>query len=147
MKGALMMAYPAYHGLPAWEPCVLILENRDIDAALRGDALLDVNEMTLWFAGKELRRGKPLNQQMKTTENSKIICRLQKQNAGAPVREPAIDEETHKQMLAFYHKKQEESKKLEAEDEDDYMNSAWANPKMLKAQLHGQADVQWRPRG
>ena len=49
-------------------------------------------------------------------------------------------------MLAFYHKKQEEAKVMEAEDEDEYMNSAWANPKGLKAQLHGSKEVVWRPR-
>jgi len=35
-------------------------------------------------------------------------------------------------MLSFYYKKQEESKKLEEDSEDAYMNSAWANPKNLK---------------
>ncbi len=33
--------------------------------------------------------------------------------------------------MAFYYKKQEEAKKLEAESEDAYLNSAWANPKVL----------------
>ena len=32
--------------------------------------------------------------------------------------------------MAFYFKKQEEAKKLEAESEDAYLNSAWANPKV-----------------
>ena len=45
------------------------------------------------------------------------------------MREPLIDQDSHKRMLAFYHKKQEEEKKMAAENEDDYMNSAWANPK------------------
>lgn len=35
---------------------------------------------------------------------------MQKSGTGAPVREPGIDEETHKKMLAFYYKKQEEQK-------------------------------------
>jgi hypothetical protein len=33
-------------------------------------------------------------------------------------------------MMAFYYKKQEEAKKMEAESEDAYLNSAWANPKV-----------------
>ena len=145
MKGAVMMAYPAYHGLPPWEPCILIFEDRDIEAVLHGDHLLDVNETSCWFAGKEIQRGKPLSGFVKTTESSKLIVRLQKSGSGAPVREPAIDEETHKKMLSYYHKKQEESKQLEADNEDEYMNSAWANPKQLKAQLHGSREVNWRP--
>ena len=48
-------------------------------------------------------------------------------------------------MLAFYHKKTEEAKKLdEMDDGDQYMNSAWADNKNLKAQLHGQGDIKWK---
>lgn len=47
-----------------------------------------------------------------------------KRGGGAPVREPVIDQETHKKMLAFYHKKNEEAKKIdEMDDGDQYMNS------------------------
>lgn len=66
------------------------------------------------------------------------------------------------EMMAFYYKKQEEAKKLEAESEDAYLNSAWANPKVracrqqqrrsarhasqaLKAALTGTSAVSWRP--
>lgn len=72
--------------------------------------------------------------------------RLQKSGAGAPVREPAVDEETYKKMLSYYYKKQEEAKQLEDDSEDHYMNSAWANPKNLKNQLHGQnSEIKWKP--
>jgi len=36
-------------------------------------------------------------------------------------------------MLAYYHKKQEEMKKLETDDVDQYFNSVWADPKAMKA--------------
>ena len=35
---------------------------------------------------------------------------FQKNNQHAPAREPPIDEETHKAMLSYYHKKQEQQK-------------------------------------
>jgi len=60
------------------------------------------------------------------------------------VREPMIDEETHKKMLSFYYKKQEEAKKLDEDNEDQYMNSAWADPKQLKGQLHGTGSISWK---
>ena len=60
------------------------------------------------------------------------MVKIQKKGSGAPVREPLIDEGTHKQMLAFYHKKQEEQKKLEEDNDDAYMNSAWADSRQLK---------------
>ena len=65
--------------------------------------------------------------------------------SGAPQREPLIDGDTHKKMLAFYHKKTEEAKKLdEMDDGDQYMNSAWADGRALKASLHGQNNVKWK---
>ncbi|MCA9770714.1 CFAP298 family protein, partial [Candidatus Dependentiae bacterium] len=75
----------------------------------------------------------------------KIVVRLQKSGAGAPVREPAVDEETYKKMLSYYYKKQEEQKKLEEDNDDHYMNSAWADPKNLKNQLHGGQEIKWKP--
>jgi len=61
------------------------------------------------------------------------------------VREPLIDEETHKKMLSFYHKKQEEAKKLEEDNDDTYMNAQWANPSNLKNQLTGGKNISWKP--
>lgn len=64
-----------------------------------------------------------------------------------PVREPAVDEETQKRMIAFYHKKQQEQKELEENNEDAYLNSQWANPQNLKNQLiGGPSNISWKPR-
>jgi len=70
--------------------------------------------------------------------------KLTKKGEGAPVREAPIDKETHKEMLAYYYKKQEEAKALEQNNEDDYMNSVWADPSQLKKQLHGQGNISWK---
>lgn len=57
-----------------------------------------------------------------------MVIKAQKKGTGAPQREPMIDQETHKKMLSYYHKKTEEAKKLEENDEGDHhMNSAWAS--------------------
>lgn len=37
--------------------------------------------------------------------------------------------------MAFYYKKQEEQKKMDNEPEDNFSNSAWANPNSLKSHL------------
>lgn len=52
---------------------------------------------------------------------------MQKANAGAPVREPMVDSETQKKMMEFAQKRREESKKLDQDENDDYLNSDWAN--------------------
>ena len=37
--------------------------------------------------------------------------------------------------MGMYHKKQEELKKIESNNEDDFANSSWANPNNLKNYL------------
>ena len=70
--------------------------------------------------------------------------KMQKKGTGAPSREPLIDEATHKGMLAYYHRKQEEHKKLEENADDQHMHSAWADSKQLKNQLHGTGALSWK---
>ena len=89
-------------------------------------------------------RGKKLEDYLGKNEKTKIIVKITKSGGGAPVREPLIDPETHKQMLSYYFKKQEEGKKLEEDVCDEYLESPWANPKGLKNELHGVADVKWK---
>lgn len=147
-RGMVMKAYPAFHGLGEWEPVLVLLENQEeIDPVLHKTDDLEEAKAQLWWAGKELARGKLLQDYVGKNDKSKIIVKMQHKGSGPPVREPLIDENSHKQMLSFFHKKQEEQKKLEEDDEDNYMNSAWANPKQLKDQLHGMADVKFRPGG
>ena len=50
-------------------------------------------------------------------------------------------------MLSYYHKKQEEQKQLEADNEDAYMNSPWADTRNLKASLHGTGQIKWAGMG
>lgn len=48
-------------------------------------------------------------------------------------------------MLAFYHKKQEEQKKLEENEDDAYLNAGWADNSKLKRELNGgTGDIKWR---
>jgi hypothetical protein len=118
-KGLLMMAYPGYHGLGAWEP---IREIFDGDIPLVGEELEEAN-CTLWVVSKELQEPKIFSDYFGKNEKSKFIVKLQKKGAGAPQREPVVNPETHKAMLSYYHKKQEEQKGLEEDNEDAYMNS------------------------
>jgi len=44
-------------------------------------------------------------------------------------------------MMAFHYKRQEELKSLSQAEEDDYLNSEWADPKGMKRGLQGLNDV------
>ena len=145
-RGMTMKAYPAFHGLGHWEPVLLLLENKEeFDHRLHGSDDIEEEKAQIWWAGKELAKGKKLCDYVGKNEKSKVIVKIQHKGAGAPVREPLINEEAHKNMLSFFHKKQEEQKKLEEDDEDAYLYSAWANPRQLKDQLQGTIDLKYRP--
>lgn len=128
-----MMAYPGYHGLGDWEPIRVLLENEEDMEPHASNEYLDENATSLWIVSKELQFGKVFSDYFGKNEKQKFVAKLQKKGAGAPQREPVVDGETHKSMLSYYHKKQEEQKQLEEDNEDQYMNSAWANNKNLKA--------------
>ena len=54
IRGLIMMAYPAYHGLGEWEPIKVILENREeFDEKMNLTEDLAVNNTTLWIVSKE----------------------------------------------------------------------------------------------
>jgi hypothetical protein len=89
----------------------------------------------MWWAGKELLREKLLNSYTGKNEKTKIIVKLSRSGSGAPVRESAVDEETRIKLMGMYHKKQEELKKIESHNEEDFANSSWANPNNLKNYL------------
>eukprot|EP00820_Chromera_velia_P025612 Cvel_34278.t1-p1 / transcript=Cvel_34278.t1 / gene=Cvel_34278 / organism=Chromera_velia_CCMP2878 / gene_product=Uncharacterized protein C21orf59, putative / transcript_product=Uncharacterized protein C21orf59, putative / location=Cvel_scaffold5821:1822-4058(+) / protein_length=251 / sequence_SO=supercontig / SO=protein_coding / is_pseudo=false len=112
LKGAVMIAYPGNHKLPDYDPCRQILEDKeDLEGRQDGrEVLHSADSCCLWWAGKELRKDKELGDLIGRNEKTKIVARLTQKGSGAPVREPRIDEATHKAMLAFYHKKEREQK-------------------------------------
>ena len=64
----------------------------------------------LWWAGKELVRGKKLADYVGRNEKTKIVAKLQKKGQGAPARERVFSEDEQKQMMAYAYRKQEELK-------------------------------------
>merc|ERR1719453_751749 len=144
IKGATMIAYPM--GLPDYDPVRAILEERaDADGAGALESL-EPDGAALWCFNKELQRDELLSKYVGKNEKTKVVAKLQKKGAGAPQREPIVSEDEQKAMIAFYHKKQQQVEKMEAEDDDAYMHSQWANPKSLKNAFTGVGDVSWKPR-
>jgi len=149
MRGAVMIAYPAYHRLPVYDPTRQELEDKEeLDGVSDLQAVLDYTQTNLWWAGKELQAGQTLEQYVGKNEKTKLVAKLAPKSSGAPAREARIDENTHKAMLAHYYKKQEENKKLQGDEDDSYLHSQWADPKALKnALVGGGRPVAWRPGG
>ncbi|CAG9325166.1 unnamed protein product [Blepharisma stoltei] len=129
-----------YHGsLQCWYSKVLILKNLHKVKIFLKQKLIT---LVCWKRNDERKRfthPAPWTNQWKYKNHRENT----KARAGS-AREPVVGAETQKNMIAFYHKKQEEAKKLMSVDEDEYLNSAWADPKNLKRQLNGTGDVRWR---
>ena len=146
MYGGVMIGYPAYHGLGEWEPCRVLFEDKS-DILKKDEPNQDYfqfDNTCLWYAGKELERGKLLCDYIGKNEKTKVVVKFTKKGSGAPVREPLIDKETHSKMLQYYYKKQEEEKKLQNENEDSYLDSQWADPKQMGKRLYMNGDISWK---
>lgn len=46
--------------------------------------------------------------------------------------------------MMYAYRRQEEMKKLEQDDDDNYLNSEWADGSNLKRAFHGIKNIQWR---
>ncbi|XP_044748915.1 cilia- and flagella-associated protein 298 [Coccinella septempunctata] len=144
LKGAVTIVYPMK--LPPHD--VIRMEFENIEDLTGTQASLDVIDPVtaqLWFCGKEMFRDKIVADYVGKVENCKVIMKLSKKGSGAPAREPIMNEEDRKQMMMHAYRKQEELKKLNADDDDSYLNSEWADSTNMKKSFHGLTNISWRP--
>lgn len=145
LRGAVMIVYPM--GLPPHDPIRMEMEDReDLSGTQASLQVVPEDECQLWWAAKELQRGKKLQDYVGKNEKTKIVVKIQKKGQGAPAREPLVTEEQHKQMMLHYHRRQEEIKKLEERDDDSYLDSEWSDRQALKRQFQGLTNIKWGPR-
>ena len=143
VRGAVMICYPM--GLPDWDVVRQCLEgNEELAGTSYANDEFDPESSQLWFAGKMMIPENKLSDHVGRHEKTKVVVKVTKKGSGAPQREQAIDQTTQKEMMAFYHRKQEEMKKLADNQDDDYTASTWANPKSLKGHFAGVSDVRFR---
>ena len=112
-----------------------------LEGSAASQEILEEDSSELWIASRCLDRREQFSTRYGRNEKTKMIGKLQKLGGGAPGREAAVNEDERKAMMAFYFKKQEEMKQIAENNEDDYLNSSWANPKALQQSLRGQASI------
>ncbi|ERL87620.1 cilia- and flagella-associated protein 298 [Dendroctonus ponderosae] len=148
LKGAVMIVYPMK--LPPHDIIRMEFENiEDLSGTQASLEVIDPMTAQMWFCGKEMYRGEggKLGDYVGKIENCKVIIKLSKRGEGAPGREPIMSEEQRKQLMLHAYRRQEELKKLSADDEDDYLNSEWADSSNLKKSFHGLHNISWRASG
>ena len=140
--GAVTMAYPM--GLPEWDLTRMALDDpiEKLKMTFLGGSLIDVKDALLWACNKEFLRGQLVSERLGSrNKKTKVITKLTTKAAGALAREPIVSEAERNAMMAFHYKRQEELKILSQAEEDDYLNSEWADPKGMKRGLQGLNDV------
>lgn len=107
IRGAVMIVFP--QGLPSYDLTRQILDD---DENIQGSDLNHIltDEHVLWWASKQLMNGKCLGDYVGFNEKTSIIIKIQKIGLGAPVREAPLDANAQKEMMAYYHRKQEQHK-------------------------------------
>ena len=131
-------------GLPEWDTVRLTIEgNEGLEGTGASMNLLDENTAELWVASRMFDRtnNQTVADRLGKNEKTKVVGKLQRPGAGPPGREPGVSEDEKKAMMAHYFKKQEELKKLADSSEDDYLHSAWADPKQMQRAMRGQGNI------
>ncbi|KAG1970401.1 cilia- and flagella-associated protein 298 [Pimephales promelas] len=145
LRGAVMIVYPM--GLPPHDPIRMEIENQeDLTGTQASLQVIPDEDAQLWWASKELQRGKKLQDYVGRNEKTKIIVKIQKRGQGAPAREPLVSEDEQKQMMLHFYKRQEDLKKLEEVDDDTHLQSSWSDRQALKRQFQGLTNIKWGPR-
>lgn len=143
LRGAVTIVYPMQ--LPPHDSIRNEFQNtEDLSGTQASQEVIEPAKAQIWFAGKQMRPDQKLSDYIGMNEKCKVIIKLQKSGEGAPSREPVFTEAERKQMMMHAYRRQEESKRLEQDDGDDYLNSSWSNNKNLKSQMQGIDNIKFR---
>ena len=138
VRAALSAAFPA--GLDQeWQDVLALLNGSNAtEAALRGEVLPE--EAVLFFAGKPLAADRPLSEHLGRNDKCRAVVRLQTRGAGAPPREPQLDQAGEQAMLQWWHRRQEAQRlaaRAGAEAGAGLDSAEWADPGALKQAFVG----------
>lgn len=133
LSGAITIVYP--QGLPPSEPIRKILEGDDVEGEF------DPQTCQLWWVRKSLQRGKLVGEYLGNNERVTANVKLTDIKSGPPPKDMSMSQEAQIKLMSIARKKAEEFKKMEKDDDDSYLNAAWANPNNLKNQFQGIQDV------
>lgn len=143
LRGAVAIVYPMQ--LPPHDPIRMEFANtEDLDGQQASLEIVEPAKAQLWFAGHHMLPEKRLGAYVGANEKCKVVVKLVRSGEGAPGREPVMSEDARRQIMMHEYRRQEELKKLELNDDDQYLDSAWADGRSLKRQMHGLDNVSFR---
>eukprot|EP00127_Corallochytrium_limacisporum_P003727 Clim_evm59s152 gene=Clim_evmTU59s152 len=145
LAGAVAIVYPM--GLPEYDPVQMcIADKEELEGTSAGQDILNKDVTSLYWANKEMQPSKTLADIVGKNEKTTVIVKLSKKGSGPPAREPVVDAQTQREMMAHWHRKQEEQNKLAIADESDFSNAPWTDNTALKRELLGTQGLSWKHR-
>lgn len=143
LNGAVTIVYPMK--LPPHDRIQMeFINTEDLSGTQASREVIEPTKAQLWFAGRQLLEEKRLHDYLGKNEKCKVILKLVNCGEGAPGREPVFNEAAAKEIMLKQYQRQEELKQLEEDEDDSYLQSKWANSKILKQQLHGVGNIEFR---
>ena len=77
LRGAVTIVYPM--NLPPYDPIRMEFEGKEeLGGTQAGQLVMDEAEAQLWWAGKQLVRGKKVEDFVGKNDKTKVVCKLQK---------------------------------------------------------------------
>uniref|UniRef100_A0A1A9X4G4 Uncharacterized protein n=1 Tax=Glossina brevipalpis TaxID=37001 RepID=A0A1A9X4G4_9MUSC len=143
LRGAVTIVYPMQlppHDIIRQE----FMNVEDLTGTQASKDVVEPSKAQLWFAGRLILKDKKLAEFIGKNNKTKVVVKLNQHGEGPPGREPVITEDLRRRMMADSYRRQEELKKLEMDEDDNYLNSSWADGGCLKRQAHGLENVRFR---
>lgn len=138
LSAAITIVYP--QGLPTSEPVRKVMEGEKVEYEY------DPETCQFWSVRKSYQRNKHVYDYTTKNERQKLVAKLTSAESGPPPRNMSMSQEAQIRLMSQMHKKAEELKRIENDDDDSYLDSAWANPRGLKNTFQGLEDVDWKPK-
>ena len=137
LGGAVTIVYPG--GLPKSEPIKQLIEGGPVKNEL------DVKMVQFWVIRKSYQRGKHIYDYTGKNEKQTFVAKFTGPESGPPPRDVSVSQEAQIKWMSAMHKKAEELKRIDKDDDNSYLDSEWANPRGLKNTFQGINDVDWKP--
>ena len=138
LSGAITIVWP--QGLPPSEPVRKVIEGGDV----QGEH--DDKTCQLWWARKSLQRGKLVSDYLGKNPRVTAVAKLTDAKSGPPPKDMSLSQEAQIKLMSQMHKKMEEYKRIDKDDDDSYLDSEWANPRGLQKTFQGIDEVDWKPK-
>lgn len=138
LSAAVTIVYP--EGLPTSDPIRKIIEGEPVEHEF------NPKTVQFWAVRKSYQRNKKISDYTGKNERQKFTVKLTGPESGPPPKDISMSQEAQIRLMSQMHRKAEELKRIDKDDDDSYLDSEWSNPQGLRNTFQGLEDVDWKPK-